>query len=292
VTAGGSARPFGLGELGRFLEIQNLGLNLPFAVAFLLVASRGRPSLVTVGLVVVAFVAARNVGHSFNRWLDRDLDAANPRTRDRAIPSGRLAPGWALAIAAGSAAVVLVAAFFLNPLALLLAPVALAVVVGYSYSKRRTSLTTAYLGFVEAIVPGAVYVAVVGAVPLAAVVAVGAMFAWGTAFETIHSLGDLASDRALGLRSVPLRLGVARSVGLVGLLHAVAFGLLAGYGVLARLGAPFFLGLGAMAAIAVLTDLDLRRRPTEARVPFQRHFLLSAVFLAGVAVALYAPGLP
>jgi 4-hydroxybenzoate polyprenyltransferase len=289
VTAAGPTPRFSVGELGRFLEIQTLGLNLPFAVAFLLVASGGRPSLVTVGLILVAFVAARNAGHSFNRWLDRELDAANPRTRGRALPSGRLSPSSALAIAVGSAAVVLVAAFFLNPLAFYLAPVALALVFGYSYSKRLSSLTTTYLGFVEAIVPGAVYVAVRGALPLASFFAIGALFAWGTAFETIHSLGDLESDRALGLPTLAVRFGPARSIGLVAALHAGGLALLVTFGLASRLGPAYFLGLAGMAAIVLVTDHALAQRPSEAKVPFERHFLLSLVFLAGTAIALYLP---
>jgi 4-hydroxybenzoate polyprenyltransferase len=280
---------FGVRDLGRFLEIQNLGLNLPFAVAFLLVASSGRPSLVTVALVVVAFVAGRNAGHSFNRWLDRSLDAANPRTRDRALPSGRLSPASALAVAAASSAVVVAAAYLLNPLAFVLAPVALALVFGYSYSKRVTAFTTAYLGLVEAIVPAAVYIAVEGTLPTVALVAVAALLAWGTAFETIHSLGDLASDRALGLFSLPLRLGPAGSVRLVVVLHAAAFALLVAYGAAAHLGGLYDVGLAGMIALAAATDLSLARRPEAPRVPFERHVALSLVFLAGSAAALYLP---
>ncbi len=289
MTAGSASARFGLRDLGRFLEIQNLGLNLPFAIAFLLVASAGRPELATVALVAVAFVAARNAGHSFNRWLDRSLDAANPRTRDRALPSGRLTPASALLIAAASSGVVLLAAYLLNPLAFLLAPVALALVFGYSYTKRVTTFTTAYLGLVEAIVPAAVYIAVDGTLPAVALLAVAALLAWGTAFETIHSLGDLASDRALGLHSFAVRLGPVRSVRLVVALHAAAFALLVAYGVAARLGGPYDVGIAGMVALAAVTDRALARRPEEAKVPFERHVALSLFFLAGTAAAIYLP---
>jgi 4-hydroxybenzoate polyprenyltransferase len=276
-------------EFGRFLEIQNVGLNLPFALAFLVLASGGVPSLWVVLLVVVAFVSARNAGHSFNRWADRDLDAANPRTRTRAIPSGRRSPGSALAIAAGSGAILIVAAFLLNPLAFALAPVALAIVFGYSYTKRFTVLTTPFLGFVEAVTPGAVYIAVQGTLPAYALLAVGGLLAWGTAFETVHSLGDLESDRALGLRSLPARIGVAASVRLVPVLHVAALLVLAGFGFALRLRIPYFVGLLAMAAIAAATDVALARAPTASRVPFQRHFVMAAIYLAGVLVAVFLP---
>ena len=279
----------GARELGRFLEIQNLGLNLPFALAFLLLAANGLPSLWTFALVVVAFVAARNAGHSFNRYADRAFDARNPRTRDRLLPSGRASPAFALTFAAASAAVFLVAAYLLNPLAFVLAPVALAVIFGYSYTKRVTSFTTAFLGIVEAITPGAVYIAVRGTLPVPVLLAVGGLLAWGTAFETIHSLGDLASDRELGLRSLPARLGEERAARLVPVLHAVALGLLALFGAAEGLPIPYDVALIAMAVLAAITDRALLRRPTATRVPFERHFALGAIYLAGVAVAIFVP---
>ncbi len=276
-------------ELGRFLEIQNLGLNLPFAVAFLLLAAGGLPGVWTVVLVVVAFVAARNAGHSFNRWVDRRLDAANPRTRERALATGRVSPAFALGFTALNVTVLLAAAYLLNPLAFLLAPVALALVLGYSYTKRVTTFTTAFLGLVEAVTPAAVYIAVRGTLPLESLWAVGALLAWGTAFETVHSLGDVESDRALGLFSVPVRFGVAASLRLVYALHAAALVLLAVYGRAVGLNALYFVALLAVAVLAAATDRRLALRPAEARVPFERHFALGAIFLLGVALALFVP---
>ena len=276
-------------EIGRFLEIQNLGLNVPFAVAFLLVAAGGVPRPVPLVLVLIAFVAARNAGHAFNRWVDRDLDAANPRTAGRALPAGRLSGRFALATTALSAAVVVVAAALLNPLALLLAPLALVLVLGYSYTKRWTAWTTPFLGLVQAITPAAAFVGLDASLPLAVWLAVGGVLAWGTAFETVHSLGDLESDRALGLRSLPVRLGPERSVRLIAALHAAALVLLAAFGVVERLRLPYDLGLAAIAVGTLLTDRTLARHPREVVIPFRRHFAFAAVFLAAVAVALFVP---
>ncbi len=285
-----AARPGPAGELGRFLEIQNLGLNLPFALAFLFLAARGLPSLTTTALLVLAFVAARNAGHRFNRYADRDQDARNPRTRGRALVTGRLSPGFALAFTAGSAAVLFGAAALLNLLALALAPVALALVLGYSYTKRVTWLTTVYLGLVESITPAAAFVGVTGTLPAAVLLAVAAIVLWGTAFETIHSLGDLPSDVALGLRSLPARFGVRRSVALVPALHAGALALLAAFGATEHLGVAYFAALGVMGILAARTDRVLALHPEEARRPFRAHFALGAVFLAGVLLALFVPG--
>jgi len=276
-------------ELGRFLEIQNLGLNLPFALAFFLLATNGRPNLWTLFLIVVAFVAARNAGHSFNRWADRHLDAANPRTQGRALVTGRTSAGFAIGFCAANAVVLVIAAYLLNPLAFLLAPVALVLVLGYSYTKRVTSFTTAFLGLVQAITPAAVYIAVTGTLPVAVLFAVVGFLAWGTAFETIHSLGDLESDRALGLFSIPVRWGVTPSVRLVPALHAAALALLALFGLELHLTGAYFAALLAMAVVVALTDRELARNPLHAKVPFQRHFTLSALYLVGVALAVFVP---
>ena len=276
-------------SLGRFLEIQTLGLNLAFALAFLLLASAGRPSLWALLWVVVAFVAARNAGHSFNRWADRKLDAANPRTQDRALVTGRYSPEFALGFCAANSALLLIAAYLLNPLAFVLAPVALLLVLGYSYTKRVTSFTTPFLGLVQAVTLAAVYIAISGTLPPVVLVAVMALLAWGTAFETIHSLGDVESDRALGLFSVPVRWGVPASVRLVMLLHAAALVLLALFGLALHLTFGYYAALVAMTALVAGTDRELARSPTQARIPFQRHFAMSAIFLIGVALAVYIP---
>jgi 4-hydroxybenzoate polyprenyltransferase len=278
-------------ELGRFLEIQNLGLNLPFALAFLLAAAQGLPRWQTFLLVVIAVVAARNAGHAFNRWTDRALDAQNPRTQGRALVTGRLSPGFALGVTVASSAVLVVAAAFLNPLSLALSPVALALIFGYSYTKRYTSFTTLFLGLVEAVIPAGVFIAVTGTLPLVAVVAVFAILAWGTAFETIHSLGDVSMDQRLGLYSLPRRLGVQGSVAAVAVLHGAALLLFALFGDLERYGIPFWVAWTAMVGLAAYSDLTLTRHLGRVRVPFERHFVLALLFLIGIAVSLAVPGL-
>ena len=281
--------PGRLRELGRFLEIQTLGLNVPFALAFVFVAAAGLPRLLPFALIVVAFVAARNAGHAFNRWTDRELDAANPRTALRALPAGRLSPAFALVTTALSSAVVLAAAWLLNPLALALAPVALALVLGYSYTKRVSSLSTAFLGLVQAVTPAAAFVALDARLPLAALLAVGGVFAWGTAFETVHSLGDLTIDRQLGLHSLPTRLGARRSVALVAALHGTALALLTVFGLAEGLRLPYYLALVAIGIGVVLTDRRLASNVQDVRPTFQCHFLFAALYLAGVVVAVFVP---
>ncbi|HEV2449274.1 MAG TPA: UbiA family prenyltransferase [Thermoplasmata archaeon] len=279
-----------LAELARYLELGNLGLNLPFALAFLFVASNGWPNVRVLLLVLVAFVGARTAGHSFNRWADREYDRRNPRTRSRAVAAGRYPPGFALGLTAAGAGVLLAAAYLLNPLALALAPVALLLLIGYSYTKRVSSWTTPFLGLVESITPAAAYVAVRAALPETAWWAVGGILLWGTAFETIHSIGDLESDRALGLRSLPLALGRDPSLRLVPVLHGAGLIFLGAYGALAGLGWPYYLGLLAIGAGAAEADLQLLRDPAGTRRAFRRHFLLALFFLVGAIGALWVAG--
>ncbi|HYK92514.1 MAG TPA: UbiA family prenyltransferase [Thermoplasmata archaeon] len=274
-------------EFGRFLEIQNLGLNLSFAIAFLLGAAHGVPSARVIVLVVVAFVAARNAGHSFNRWADRRFDALNPRTRNRALVTGRYSPTFALLVTAASAALLFVAAYLLNLLALVLAPVALAILFGYSFTKRFTAATTGFLGLVEAITPAGAYVAVTATLPWTVLPAIGGILLWGTAFETIHSVGDIDADRAAGLHSIPAALGRDRSIRLVPALHAGALALLAAYVAVSGLGLASFVALGLMALIVGVIDLRLYRQPEDTLFPFRAHFVLGLIFLFGVAVSVF-----
>jgi 4-hydroxybenzoate polyprenyltransferase len=291
VTAPVEGRRLSLGELGGFLEIQNLGLNLPFALAFLVIAARGVPPLLPTSLLVIAFVAARNAGHSFNRWTDRDLDARNPRTQGRALVTGRLSPRFALALAAAMSAVLVAAAYLLNPLVLVLSPLALLLVFGYSWTKRRTALTTVFLGLVESVTPAAVYIGLTGALPPAVLLAVLALLLWGTAFETVHSLGDLATDRALDLPTLPRRIGIGASVRLVPSLHAGALVLLAGFGWAEGLAPPYFAGLAAMALVAAVIDRGLASDPTRPDRAFRYHFLLGGLFLVGaIASVVWSSG--
>jgi len=276
-------------ELVRFLELYNLGLNLPLALAFLFLAADGLPSLRTFVLIVIAFVAARNAGHSFNRYVDRRYDAQNPRTKDRLLASGRGSPSIALAITIASAAVLLAAAYFLNPLAFALAPIALIGVLGYSYTKRFTSYTTVVLGLVEAIIPAAVFIAVRGTLPPEVLLAVGAVLAWGTAFEMIHSLGDLDSDRQLGLRSLPVRLGPERSKRWVPILHAIALALFALFGLALGLTLPYYGALALMAVLCALTDRDLLRGIGSTPTLFRRHYAMAAIYLVGVVLSVFLP---
>lgn len=236
-----------------FVKLPHTAFALPFALLGVVAASRRYPlTWRQVGLVLLAFTAARFVAMGFNRIADRALDARNPRTRGRELPSGRLSVGQAWGAVLVAAALFLWAASALNPLCFRLAPLALAWVTGYSYTKRFTDWSHLWLGVSLAIAPAGGYLAVAGAwsepVWLLLIVA-AAVACWVAGFDVFYALQDEHFDRAAGLRSAVVRLGAAGSITFAKVLHGVAILALVGFGLGARLGWPYFLGVGIGAGI-------------------------------------------
>jgi 4-hydroxybenzoate polyprenyltransferase len=226
---------------------------LPFALLGVLAASFQQPVTPrAVVLVVLAFSAARWAAMGFNRIVDRQYDARNPRTRNRELPRGLLSPAQAWASVAAASALFLVSAWLLNPLCLALSPVALGWILVYSLSKRFTWWPHLWLGLSLAIAPVGGYLAVTGrwSEPwwmLAAVTV--AVATWVAGFDIFYALPDAGFDRAQGLRSAVVRLGEARAMLLAKLLHGVTIPALALFGWSAGFGPWFFAGLIAAAGI-------------------------------------------
>ncbi len=269
-------------ELNELLLPQQLGLNLFLSLGFIGVATHWNASLWTVLLILVAFVCARNAGHAFNQIADRDYDARNPRTKDRPIVTHRLSLRAAWVVVLANVALVLVATALLNHLVLLLAPVALALVMGYSYTKRYTAWTTVLLGLVEGMIPIGIYLAVEQAVPVVALVGGFGVLCFGTGFETVHSLRDIATDRAQGLHSIPARLGWNGGVAVASLSFALAMVLFGLFGTLAGLGVPYLIALVGM-GVALAGEIGgLSRGQLPVGKVFWANFAFGALFLAGV----------
>ena len=199
---------------------------LPFALLSAVLAAGGVPSLRTLGWILAAMVGARSAAMSFNRIVDRHIAARNPRTARREIPAGVVSPAAAAIFCAGSAALFVVAAAQLNRLCLWLSPVALAVVLGYSYAKRVTAAAHLVLGLSLAIAPVGAWVAVTGAFALPPVLLGLAVLFWVAGFDVIYSLQDLDFDRREGLRSIPARFGAARALQIARLFHGATLVLL------------------------------------------------------------------
>jgi 4-hydroxybenzoate polyprenyltransferase len=196
-------------------------------------------------------VGARSAAMGFNRLADHDLDARNPRTAGRELPRGvlRRAEVWAFVLL--SAAALVTAAAMLNPLCLALSPVALAVVFGYSYTKRFTALSHLVLGLGLAMAPVGAWLAIRGAFAPAPIVLGLAVLCWVAGFDTLYACQDVAFDRAAGLHSLPARLGVARALVVARGLHALAVALLALVWGLAPLHPVYLVGVAAVAALLV-----------------------------------------
>lgn len=226
---------------------------LPFAMLGVLAASRIAPvSLRIVGWVVIAFTSARFAAMGFNRIADRRIDARNPRTAAREIPMGRISAGAATVAVAVAAAVFVMAAAMLNPLCLMLSPLALAWILGYSFAKRFTSWPHLWLGFSLAIAPVGGWIAVTGAWSdpwwLLLVIAVGVM-TWVAGFDIFYALPDEGFDRNEGLHSAVVRLGERRAILLAKLLHGVTIPALAVFGWGAGFGTWYFVGVLVAALI-------------------------------------------
>jgi 4-hydroxybenzoate polyprenyltransferase len=238
-----------------FVKLPHTVFALPFALIGMVVASYETPvTWRVVFLVVVAFTAARFVAMGFNRIADRRLDARNPRTRARELPSGRLTVSQAWASVLFAMVVFLYSAWALNPFCAALAPVALLWVVTYSYTKRFTAFSHLWLGTALAIAPVGGYVAVTGAwsdPPWLLLIIALAVACWVAGFDVFYALQDEAFDRAEGLHSLVVQLGKGWAIILAKLLHGVAIAALIIFGKGAGLGLPYFVGVAV--AIAVIS---------------------------------------
>jgi 4-hydroxybenzoate polyprenyltransferase len=245
-----------------FVKLPHTLFALPFALLGVLAASFRWPvGWRTVGLVVVAFAAARWVAMGFNRIADREIDAQNPRTRLRELPQGTLTLRQAWTSVAIAAVVFVVAAGALNPLCLVLSPVALLWITAYSFAKRFTWWPHLWLGVSLAIAPVGGWIAVAGGwsdPPWLLGAITVAITTWVAGFDIFYHLGDEAFDRAAGLRSAVVRLGRRRSILLARVLHGVTVPALALFGWGVGFGAWYYAGV-TVAAVLLLWQHRLVR---------------------------------
>jgi 4-hydroxybenzoate polyprenyltransferase len=234
------------------IKFEHTLFALPFAFLGMVLAAEGWPSWRTVLWIVVAMVGARSAAMGFNRLVDRKIDAANPRTATRALPSGLVTPRWVALFVVASAALLVFAAWKLNPLAFYLSPVALAILFLYSYTKQFTWGSHLILGLSLAGAPLGAWIAVRGDIQTPPLLIAGCVLLWTAGFDVLYSLQDVDFDRRSGLFSIPARFGVVPALWISGLLHALMLGLLA---LLPRvypgLGLAFWIGwAGCLALIS------------------------------------------
>jgi 4-hydroxybenzoate polyprenyltransferase len=261
---------------------------LPFALTGAMLASHGLPSLHVLLWIVVCMVAARSAAMAFNRLVDAEIDARNARTAQRAIPAGQLSKGYATGFVIASSALFVFAASRLNRWTLLLAPVALAIVFFYSFTKRFTRWSHLFLGLALGVAPAAAWIAVRGSLDARILVLTAAVIFWSAGFDLLYACQDVDFDRSAGLHSVPQRHGIAAAFWLARALHAVMILLLLWLASLFALGHLALVGVGAVAALLLFEHLlvspqDLRRLNAAF---FTMNGIIAVVFFVFIATDL------
>jgi len=221
---------------------------LPFALLAAVLAARGLPSWPTLGKILLAMIGARSAAMSHNRLADREIDAANPRTSSRALPSGAISAGFVWTFLAGSIALFLLAAASLNRLTFALSPAALALLLLYSYTKRFTWLSHIVLGLCLALAPVGAWIAVTGSFAPTPILLGLAVLLWTAGFDILYALQDEDHDRRAGLKSLPARWGTRTALAVSAALHAAMIPLLLAVWRLCGGGALFAAGILATAA--------------------------------------------
>ncbi len=247
------------------IKFEHTVFALPFALTSAVVAAGGFPNGRTILWILVAMVGARSAAMAFNRIADLHYDKLNPRTAGRALPRGivKLAEVWVFTLV--SAAVFVFASFMLNTLAFALSPVALLVILGYSYTKRFTSLSHLVLGLALGIAPVGAWIAVTGRLEFAPMVLSAAVMFWTAGFDIIYALQDLEFDREQGLFSIPKALGPGRALLVSRLFHLTTLGMLVWFGLLIGSGTVYWIGV-ALVAVLLAYEQSLVRPNDLSRV--------------------------
>jgi 4-hydroxybenzoate polyprenyltransferase len=249
-----SARAGVLGSLRTTLEMIKFShtlFALPFALYSAFLAAGGWPEAATLGKILLAMVGARSAAMAHNRLADRALDAANPRTAGRALPAGTLSVGFVRLFLTASMVLFVAAAASLNRLAFLLCPVALALLLLYSYTKRFTALSHLVLGLCLALAPVGAWIAVRGSITALPILLGLAVLFWTAGFDVIYSLQDEEFDRRAGLKSIPARVGAGRALAVSALFHVVMAALLVAVWRLSGGGRILLAGIAATVAALV-----------------------------------------
>jgi 4-hydroxybenzoate polyprenyltransferase len=250
---------------GRMIKFSHTIFALPFALASAAIAARGHglpwPRLVA---IILAMAGARTAAMGFNRIVDRHIDARNPRTAARELPAGHVSLRAAWALTLTSAAVFVGAAGYLGPLCLALSPVALALLFGYSFTKRFTFLCHLFLGLAIAAGPAGAWIAVRGTFALAPALLMMAVASWIGGFDILYAISDADFDRSAGLHSIPARFGIKWSLAISAGLHLITAAALMALASAAGLGLPYLIGVGIVVALliwehAIVRPNDLSR---------------------------------
>jgi 4-hydroxybenzoate polyprenyltransferase len=289
-----------LRKWGSFVRFSHTVFALPFALAAMLVAARdhrGWPGWRVFGLILAAMVCARTCAMAFNRIVDRKFDALNPRTKNRHLPAGQISLFSAISLCVVSAAGLIGASYFLNPLCFYLSPAALVAVCFYSLTKRFTDYTHVFLGIALALAPIGAWLAVKGAnvsVPeiIQMTLLAAAVILWLVGFDIIYALQDYEFDKSHGLRSLVVAWGPQNALSAAFLAHMIMCGLLFGFGFLCGFRITYLIGWLIILMCLVLEHWIARRRSLNwINIAFFRlNALVGIVFLVAVAAEVIFQG--
>jgi 4-hydroxybenzoate polyprenyltransferase len=288
---------------GGFVKFSHTVFALPFALGSMVVAARdthGWPGWRVFGLILAAMVTARTCAMTFNRIVDRDVDALNPRTAMRHLPRGEITLGSAWTLWGLSAVGFLTSSFFLNWLCFVLSPLALFLICFYSMTKRFTDFTHVYLGIALGLAPLGAWLAVKGTIDfwpmrqsflLPMILSVAVML-WLTGFDIIYALQDYEFDRRQGLGSLAVRWGPVNALQAAFLAHMVMWGLLLLFGLLSRFRVAYFVALAIILSSLLLEHWLARRRSLKwiHTAFFRLNALIGVVFLVAVVAEVLFPG--
>jgi 4-hydroxybenzoate polyprenyltransferase len=234
------------------IKFEHTLFALPFAFLGAVLAADGLPTWWQIFWITVAMVGARSAAMSFNRIIDRNFDAENPRTANRELPSGKLSVPFAWIFFSASVGLFLLASYELNRLTLLLSPIALTSVLGYSYAKRFTNFSHLILGWALAISPTGAWIAVRGAIDSEIPILLSLLvMMWTAGFDVLYACQDFEYDRQKGLRSIPARFGIKNSLTIARVFHAQAFFVLILLYLITGLGWLALIGVIATGALLI-----------------------------------------
>lgn len=256
-------------------------LTLPFGLTGAVLAARGIPSLHTSIWIIVALVAARSAAMAFNRLADATIDAANPRTKIRALPAGKLSKPFVAWFVIVTSAILILAAWELNPLAFYFSPVALGIVFLYSYTKRFTRWAHVVLGLAMGIAPAAAWIAVRGSLDPRILILTGAVIFWGAGFDILYACQDYEHDCTVEVYSVPKSFGIGRALWISRVFHVLTVLLLGWMVVAFALGKIATVGV-VFVALLLLYEHSLVKHNDLSRVNaafFTMNGLVSMAFL-------------
>jgi 4-hydroxybenzoate polyprenyltransferase len=261
---------------------------LPFALTGAMLAAHGWPSWTQLGWILLCMVSARSAAMAFNRWADAELDAANPRTRSRAIPAGLLTPNFTAGFTILTSALFVLGAWRLNRLTLLCSPVILLVLFFYSYTKRFTRWSHLFLGLALGLAPTGAWIAIRGSLDPRILVLTAAVLFWVAGFDVLYACQDEAHDRSCGLQSVPATFGAANAFLMARTMHLIMLALLGWLIVLFHLGPVAIIGILAVAALLlwehmIVSPTDLSRLNAAF---FTMNGVISVIFFLFVAADL------